>query len=445
MLLSDAEKQYNELKITGLLVVAPKGVHINWVRREIPKHMSIEYLSEFWLSGATKKHAARLERLLRHDPVDGLAILSINVDAVNTKNGFAYVMKFLNTFKTMMVIDESQRIKNTSAKRTKQIHSVTALTVSRRIASGTLVANSPLDLFGQYQFLYNGLLGTRSFRAFTAEFAELLSPNHPMVQQIRSRARGNPQIVKRDREGRPVYRNLDKLRELMAPYTYRVTKEECLDLPPKIYQVHPFELTHSQRNLYNTVKEEKRFLRADGEIDLFSALTMINKLRQITSGFILVDGKATELSEAGPRMDALKEIVEDCEGKIIIWASFREELRQISTMLMEYGVVEYHGGTKTKDRDIAIDSFQNGEARIFVANPAAGGVGLTLTAASTVIYYSCSYSLEERLQSEDRAHRIGTHHPVLYIDLVAVDTIDEKIAASLQSKEEIASAILEGI
>lgn len=446
MLLNDAENQFNAGRIQGLFVIAPKGVHTNWVRREIPTHLSVPHQAEYWLSGAGKKQMARLERLLRQDPGEELVVLTMNVDAVNTKAGFEFATKFLRRFKSMMVIDESQRIKNPAAKRTKRIMSLAPLAASRRIASGTLVANSPLDLFGQFEFLRSGILGTTSHRAFTAEYAELLPDNHRLVQEIRSRARGgNPQVIKRDRHGNPVFRNLEKLQRLMSPHTFRVLKEDCLDLPEKIYQTHYFDLTPAQQRLYNTVKEDMRYHRADGEIDTFTALTLINKLRQLTSGFIMVDGEPTELREAKPRMDALNELVEDVDGQIIIWASFREELRQIAEMLKEHGVVQYHGGINAKDREEAVDKFQSGEARIFVANPAAGGTGLTLTAAKTVIYYSCSFSLEERLQSEDRCHRIGTRHPVVYIDMVATDTIDERIANALQSKEAVASKILDGL
>lgn len=446
MLLNDAENQFNAGRIQGLFVVAPKGVHTNWVRREIPTHLSVPHQAEYWLSGAGKKQMARLERLLRQDPGEELMVLTMNVDAVNTKGGFEFATKFMRRFKCMMVIDESQRIKNPAAKRTKRIMSLAPLAVSRRIASGTLVANSPLDLFGQYEFLRNGILGTTSHRAFTAEYAELLPDNHRLVQEIRSRARGgNPQVIKRDRFGNPVYRNLEKLQRLMAPHTFRVLKADCLDLPEKIYQTHYFDLTPAQKRLYDSVKDDMRYHRADGEIDTFTALTLINKLRQLTSGFIMVEGEPTELREAKPRMDALQDLVEDIDGQIIIWASFREELRQISEMLAEHGVVQYHGGINAKEREEAVDKFQSGEARIFVANPAAGGTGLTLTAAKTVIYYSCSFSLEERLQSEDRCHRIGTRHPVVYIDMVATDTIDERIANALQTKEAVAAKILDGL
>lgn len=394
---------------------------------------------------------------MKIEPGEKLAVLAMNIDGINTPHGYSFAAKFLKHFRTMMVIDESQRIKNIDAKRTAKAIKLGKLAASRRIASGTLIADrGPLDTFAQFEFLAPGagLLGTNSYRAFAAEYAELLKADHPVMQEIKRRAdrrkpgmgkHTNPPLIKKDELGRPIYRNLEKLQRLMSPYTFRVLKRDCLDLPEKIYQTQYFDLTPAQQRVYEHIKENKRYMRDDGEIDAFTALTVLNKLRQVTSGFIMVEGEATELKESGPRLDALEEVVQDTDGKVIVWASFREEIRQIAERLAAYGCVQYHGGVGPKDREAAIEAFQEGEARVFIANPAAGGVGLTLTAANTAIYYSCSFSLEDRLQSEDRCHRIGTHEPVVYIDLVARDTVDERIAAALQAKEGVATQILEGL
>lgn len=444
MLLNDAEFQFVNGRIDALLVIAPKGVHTNWVTREVPKHLGVENKAEFWLSGAGKRHEKRLSLLLRQERGAQLVILAMNVDAINTTKGYSFARNFMTRYRTMMVIDESQRIKNPNSSRTKKIISLAPLAVSRRIASGTLIANNPLDLFAQYQFLRNGLLGTRSFRAFTAQFAELFPPENHIVQEIQRRTGGSPQIICRDKHGNGIFKNLEQLQNLIAPHTYRVLKKDCLDLPEKIYQTHFFELTPAQRKLYECVKNELRYKREDGSIDIYAALTAVNKLRQVTSGFIIAGGTAERLPEQHPRLSALKELLDDIDGQAIIWASFREELSQIHEMLKVHGAVQYHGGVNSADREQAIEAFQGGDARFFIANPAAGGTGITLTAAKTVVYYSNSFSLEERLQSEDRSHRIGTRHPVVYIDLVARDTIDERIASALQSKRLVASEVLDG-
>lgn len=443
MLLADAERQYREGAVSGVLVIAPNGVHVNWIEREIPKHLEVPHVASYWRSGAGKKHARALDKLLAYDG-GALVIVAINIDSINTKSGYDYARRFLLTRDSILIVDESQKIKNPAAKRTHRILALAEHAVSRRISSGTIVSNAPTDVFSQFEFLRPGLLGTRSYRAFVAEYSELLPPGSGLVEHIRKNAKrgGNPQIVKRDKNGNPVYKNLDKLHALIAPHMYRVTKDEALDLPQKIYQTHFFHLEPQQQSLYNQVKADMRYHRPDGDVDTLTALTLIGKLRQITSGFIMVDGEPTELSRAAARISALKDILGYVEWPVIIWGTYREELRQIADEVAEMGVVEYHGGIGAKDRESAIDAFQSGAAQAFIANPATAGTGLTLTAAKTVIYYSNSYSLNDREQSEDRAHRKGLRHPVVYIDLVASGTIDERIAAALQSKAGVAARIL---
>ena len=449
MLLADAESQFKRGFINGVLVIAPKGVHVNWVTREIPIHMSTPVRTAIWSSGAGKKQRAKIDKINKPDAAGVLDIFTINIDAINTPKGRACAWNFLRNHKAMMIVDESQRIKSPHAKRTGHVRAMGVDAVSRRISSGTLIPNSPADLFSQFSFLEPGLIGTTSYRSFVAEYCELLPAHHALVREIIAKSKGRggvPQIVARDKEGNPKYKNLEKLSKIIAPYTYRVLKSDCLDLPEKIYKIQPFELSPAQRRMYGSLKKDLRWERGDGEVDIFTALTIINKLQQVTSGFILVDGLPADLENGKARMDALRELLEDADGQVIIWARFREELKQIAALARKYGdTVEYHGGTKGKDREKAIDDFQNGRARFFVANPAAAGTGLTLTAAENVIYYSCSFNLEERLQSEDRSHRIGTKGNVIYTDIVGVDTIDEKIATALQRKEAVAAQIMEWV
>jgi len=455
MLLADVERRFKRNELDALLVIAPNGVHTNWVVREIPTHLSVPCSATFWLSGPSKRHMAALNRQLAprdNDEPRQLIVHAMNVDAVNTKGGLEHAERFMRAFppgRVAMVVDESHTIKNLDAKRTVRVIQLGKEAGVRRIASGTLVANSPLDLFAQYEFLAPGLLGTRSFRAFVSEYAELLPAGSALVQDIirRTGARGVPQIVARNVDGTPRFRNLEKLSGLMAPHTFRVTKAECLDLPEKIYQTLYFDLESEQRRAYDHVASERNWFRADGSVDTFTALTVITKLRQITSGFILVEGQPTALLHAAPRLALLREVVAAYPGPMIVWASFQEELKQIAAMLRGDGetVVEYHGATKQADRTAAINDFQERRARIFLGNPAAAGTGLTLTAAETAVYFSSNFSLSERVQSEDRCHRIGTTKHVVYIDIAARDTIDERIASALQSKKITAEIIMAGL
>ena len=320
----------------------------------------------------------------------------------------------------------------------------------RRIATGTPITNAPEDAFYQFEFLESGLLGTTSYRAFVAEYTRLLDAGHPLMRNIIAQ---NPraqwaQIPERDAvTGRPIYQNLDKLQDLIERHSYRVLKKDCLDLPPKVYKTIYFELTSKQEAAYRLMEKKFRMELDNGEIDTVAKLNAITKLQQITSGFLIGNDRAPFYveKEGLPRLDALLEAVEDIDGPIIVWASFREELAHIGAALRKAGrkVVEYHGATPVADREKAVDDFQSGKADVFLGHPAAGGIGITLTAANHAIYYSNSYNMETRVQSEDRCHRIGTTGTkVTYLDILAQGSIDEVVYDALQGKKNLAATIL---
>ena len=216
-------------------------------------------------------------------------------------------------------------------------------------------------------------------------------------------------------------------------------------MPNKIYKTITFELTSKQQQVYSKLKNELRIDLDDESVLTVKELAAIVKLQQITSGFVNTPFGVQYLSDENPRLKALSDAIEDVDGKFIIWARFREEIAAIVKMLTAAKIecVEYHGGINRDEREVAVDAFQNGSVRAFVGQPKSGGIGLTLTAAETVFYYSNDYNLETRLQSEDRAHRIGTKNNVVYTDLAAIDTIDEKITANLQRKKITSAAILD--
>lgn len=460
-LLADMERLFAAGLIDALFVVAPKGVHTNWVRREIPTHVDVEHIARAWKSGAGKRERAELERALftareRGEPVR-LRILSMNIDALGTKDGYGMALRFLRVNKCLFVIDESSRIKNPTATRTIKIESLRHLAPFRRIATGTPITNAPVDIFSQMEFLESGLLGTTSYRAFVAEYADLevfdtKDVTHEDYWRNKKLLERNPhlkhaQVVAKNPDGSKRWRNLDKLSRLLSPHSFRVLKKDCLDLPAKIYKQVFFDLDAQQRRAYKLMEDELRIELEDGDVLSVSRLAAIMKLQQITSGFVVRPG-STELiyvTDGNPRLDALMGMLEDAPpGKLIVWARFKEELRAVSEALRKAGrvVVEYHGDVKDKDREAAVDRFQNGDADAFVGQPQSGGIGLTLTAAEWVVYYSNDFNSETRLQSEDRCHRIGTTAHVVYTDLVAEGTIDEAITRALQRKSDLAAEIL---
>jgi SNF2 family DNA or RNA helicase len=287
-----------------------------------------------------------------------------------------------------------------------------------------------MDLYSQFQFLDSRILGYDSYYAYQGRYA---------VLQKRSMGNHSFQQVLG-------YKNLEELTNKIDPFTYRVLKKDCLDLPEKTYTVRHVPLTMDQIRIYKEIQKEAMTLLENGElVSAPQVITQMLRLQQLLSGHLKTDdGDLVEV--ASQRLDAMMSCIEEVSGKIIIWSRFRYDIVRIRAALVkEYGeksVVSYYGDTSDEDRQRAIQLFQDGDARFFVANPATAGYGLTLTEANTVIYYANDFNLETRIQSEDRCHRIGQKNPVTYIDLIAEGTIDEKIVKSLRDKIAIGAKVL---
>jgi SNF2 family DNA or RNA helicase len=344
----------------------------------------------------------------------------------------------------MMVVDESSRIKTPSAARTKAICKLGDRAKYRRILTGTPISNSPFDYYSQFLFLDYSILG-QSYFAFKAQYADILPTDDPLVRKIMSTSSTKfaPQLVAKDAQGRPMYKNLDRLKAIIAPYSMRVTKEECLELPPKIYEKRYFKLDPKARKLYDDLKNKMKTQFADQKLNVMSKMTLVMRLQQVADGFIANNESKLFNIHAkpmdNPRMQCLMDTLEDIDGSVIIWCRFVEEIRQIAAFLGD-DCYTYYGEVSKDDRAEAYRGFANGERRYFVGNATTGGIGLNLTQAATVIYYSNTFSYEDRKQSEDRAHRIGqVNDKVLYIDIEAEDTVDAKIISALHNKEDLAT------
>ena len=424
---------YDTAAIRGALIVAPKGVYKNWYDIEIPVHLPdhVKHSKVLWEPTSSKKKQLELDTLF--DKKKELKVLIMNVEAFSTPKGLQFAKKYLSLFngRALFGIDESTTIKNPTAKRTKSILQLGNLATYRRILTGSPVTKSPLDLYTQCMFLDKKHLGLESYYSYRARYAHMVKRNF-----------GGRQVQIIDS-----YRRLDELAGKLDHFSYRVLKEDCLDLPPKVFTTRIVELSTEQKEQYVMMKQAAIAEHKGKLMSSATALTTLLRLHQITCGtFKADDGTVTPIKNN--RITALMDCLAEIEGKAIIWATYREDLKNIVTALKKaYGeasTVEYHGGVDATLRQDNIAQFQDvkGPARFFVGNAQTGGYGITLTAANTVIYYSNNYDLEKRLQSEDRAHRIGQTGSVTYVDLVAEKTIDERIIKSLKDKVNIANEIM---
>ena len=430
VLLDNISMLYDKGKINGALIIAPKGVYKNWHDSEIPVHM-VDHIDKkvvLWQALINQKQQDKLDTLFK--PEVDLHILLMNVEALSTKKGVDFAYKFLISHNSLIAVDESTTIKNPSAKRTKNILKLASLSKYRRILTGSPVTKSPLDLYTQCLFLDEYLLDHSSYYTFRTRYAVMRTANF---------------------NGRSVqivvgYRHLDELAEKLKSFSYRVLKDECLDLPDKTFMKRIIQLTPDQKKLYTQMKQMALAEMNGKMITTSTALTQLMRMQQITCGYFKADDGTTQEINNN-RIDELIDVLDEIEGKTVIWAHWQNDVKHIiKAVVKEYGegcCVDYYGLTPQSERQNNINKFQNDpKVRFFIGTPATGGYGITLTAASNMIYYSNGYDLEKRQQSEARIDRIGQKKPMTYIDILAEDTVDERIVKALRKKVNIATQIM---
>ena len=420
-------------EIDAVLIVAPKGVYHNWVRKEIPAHLPdrIERTVLAWQPNITQKYKDEFKKFVE---ADELKIFVMNVEAFSTQKGEQTAMWFGKKFgeRGMMVVDESTTIKNRKALRSKAVNAAGKLFTYKRLLTGSPVTKSPMDLYSQCEFLGKEHLGFPSYYAFQGRYA--------VVKRRTMGHRSFQEIVG--------FQRLDELNSKLDAFSKRVLKKECLDLPEKVYMRREVELTDDQKSYYRQMSKLALAQLTDGTlVTTNNVLTQIMRLQQICCGFVRNDDEEVREIKSN-RLNELLNICEEVQGKCIIWATYVHDIENICDLLKKtYGPDSYaafYGATKQDERQRLVEEFQDPDSdmRFFVGNSRTGGMGITLTEASTVIYYSNNYDLEVRVQSEDRAHRIGQRNNVTYIDMVSPGTIDEKVLTALQNKQNIASTVL---
>jgi len=310
---------YQQGLIDFALVIAPKGVYRNWVTKEIPEHMSDDVPTRVirWVSGGNKKQQQEMRSV--KDKFDGLTVFVMNVEAFSTlkgKQAGEWMSRALGA-KGLIAIDEATTIKNHQAKRTKALCKIASGFKFKRLLTGSPITKSPLDIYAQADFLKKGLLGHDSFYSFQHRYSVILKRTMG--------AKSFNQVVG--------YKNLDELTDMIDRFSYRVLKKDCLDLPEKVYTARFVEMTKEQKDMYESIRKHALVMLDDGEMTTAPAvITQLLRMQQILSGHLKTDD-GDMVTFPSKRLDALKDILDEHDGKAIIWSRFRHDIQVITDML----------------------------------------------------------------------------------------------------------------
>lgn len=432
-----------EGKIQQVIVFAGKGSYADWYYEHLPLHIpeNLPIRSYLWTGAGTKSDQKnQRDYLIAGNGSFRWMIMNIEAAGVS-KKAQDFVIDCMKQCKTAVIIDESTSIKNWESKRCQFMSRVVKpMSAYRRGLTGTPVLNSPADLWGLYMFLGPYLLRQNSFYGFRARYCQT-------VEIDATSRRPDGSTTKRKVIKEVGAKNVQDLAELLKESSFRVRKEDCLDLPPKMYKIQGVEMTDEQYSHYNSLVNSGLAMLPDGGMfNVTNVMTQMLKAHQVLCGY-LVDDNKNVFALKNNRNDIIMEQVETLGDReqVVIWFAYRKCLDDVAKMLRDaYGwnsVVEYHGGTSQGERTANLKLFENGKAQFFLSTVHTGCRGIKLITAKHTIYHSNTYNLEHRLQSEDRNHRIGQHWPVTYTDLLCRGTLEEKIVQSLRNKIDIAAAI----
>lgn len=409
--------------IETVLIVAPTSVCAVW-----PKEFEDAATFKFKVNvllGDKKQRLRELEAL-KAFPFKALKVAVINYESTWREEIFEALLDWKPD---MVIADESQRIKSHDAQQSKAMHKLGDVAKYKLILSGTPVQNNAIDIFSQYRFLDPTVFGM-NFYAFRNRYAIMGGFS-------------NRQIVS--------YKDLDELIKKEHSIAYRVTKEEALDLPEQTFITRNIRMNTKDRNLYDQIRRNSfAELESGGQITAPTVLTKLLRLQQFTGGFIQADeGDKPELVFRG-KLDALEDILEDyvieAEKKLVVFCRFRPEIDLIQRLLDRRKIryCSIYGDIKIDDRGDIVKEFQtNPKVKVFLAQIDTAGLGITLTAADTCVYYSVNFNYAAYSQSLARIHRIGQRNRCTYIHLVVEKTIDETVLKALAKKEDLAKTVVD--
>jgi len=421
-------------KIDTVLVACPFSIRNNWLK-ELGKHCSVPYVAQV-LDTKTRSGSAQMMSMMRnHDTT--LRFLIVGIESLSVGSALSASDAFVQSGVAAVVVDELSKIKTPGAKRTKNIINIGRKAKVRFGLTGTPVTQGLQDLYSQMEFLSNDIIGYADFYSFR---------NRYMVMG----GYDNRQIIG--------YDNAEELMSSINPHVFQITQAEALpELPERTYVTREVDLTDEQKRLYNDISKNKLITTSDTPVSVKNALEQLMRLQQVTGGFsVTADSDAltgkidqTPVVLGSNKLTEVLAIADESAASIIIWARFKPELSSIAAALRgRYGddaVVEFHGGISAEDRWLNVQKFESKKARFFVGNQATGGMGIDLLAATVVIYYSNTFSLEDREQTEARNFRMGQKNSVLYIDLLCAGTVDNDIVETLRDKKNVADWVRESL
>lgn len=479
---------FGEGKIDAVLLIAPNGVHRQWADEQIPLHSSVATEIQIWNRSGAHYRKMRQKNFLEKKFPGKLKWFCVNVDAFSTKNHILTFREYVKNHNCMVIVDEATRIKNPGANRTtnilynlasikkrgKKVVGVQPFAKYRFILTGMMVTNSPYDLWAMFEFLQHDYFGC-SYFAFKSKygvevrdthpgtgrmFSRLMRPNEmdsirryaadgkdpERIAYIMSTTEANIRYVLSTESHIP-YKRMDELRARIQADSYIVRKDECLDLPPKIYEHIDCKMNSEQKRVYKELVKQLLAEYNNHELTVANKISLVGRLQQVTGGFFpYVDnaGKkhVEQITPSNPKIDALVDDIEETgEEVIIVWAVFTAEIKMIVDKLTkkypDKNIEAYYGATSAHSRSDILNRFKSGGVDILVANARTAGIGLNLQRSTLHYFYSNTFSLEDRLQAEDRSHRSGQTSSVVYKDIIVKGTVDEKVYEVLKRKRSL--------
>jgi len=482
-----ATHKFEQGIIDSVLIIAPNHVHAQWVNEQFPEHCSIPYFSFIWNSAKAGGvlYNSMIEDFLT-PKTHKLKVFVVNVEAFQADTIRHYVGIYVKNNKVFIIVDEATRIKTPTAKRSKIIHRLEKYG-ERCILTGTPVTKSPFGLWSMFEFLQHNYFEVNYFifqarhgvmmqginEKSGARYKTLIDEKtwNIAMNQLKKMAemRGKAGLMETDFEdvggglslsvknvkfiwkqkAYKKFKRLAELKEKIDPVTFYAKKIDCLDLPEKIYEEVYVEMSKEHRKVYNTLKKEMLVQYEGKDLTVVNKVALTTRLMQVAGGYFpYIEDKTIEMplktiiiqkkqgiliGKKNIKLERIKEDLEEMsQFPIIIWAKFIMELKAIYEELNKnYKCALYYGGTPSNERHTIIEDFKTGAYDIFIGNPSVAGFGLNLQKATTQLYYSNGFNVEERLQSEDRSHRIGVKRACLYKDFVFKNSIDEKITIAI--------------